>query len=148
MKKSHRKQASMPDQVIASLKLYAPGFPEPEREYQFCADVVGHGPGIRQRLKEAGLKAWRFDLAWKDVMLAVECEGGAFVGGRHTRGVGFSDDLIKYGTAMEQGWIVYRCDQKMIKSGQAIDQIIRVYARQSAITNQLIETAPSPIIIP
>ena len=74
-------------------------------------------------LAEAGLKDWRFDFAWPNLKLAVECEGGAWVGGRHTRGKGFLEDLRKYQAAQMMGWTVYRTAGELIKSGEAVNTI-------------------------
>lgn len=91
-----------------------------ETEYEFAARHVGLGRGIRGRLSRAGLKNWRFDFAWPQQKLAVEVEGGAFVTGRHTQGAGFTEDLLKYHKAMQLGWVIYRCDAKLIKTGEAV----------------------------
>lgn len=88
--------------------------PEPTHDYRFVRDVVGHGPGIRKRLKDAGLKDWRFDWAWPDAMVAVEMEGGIWIKGRHVRGAGFEDDCEKYNYARSQGWSVYRFTAGML----------------------------------
>ena len=53
-------------------------------------------------------RRWRFDFAWPDRMLAVEIDGGAFSGGRHTRGAGFSEDCRKLNAATLLGWRVLR----------------------------------------
>jgi len=66
------------------------------------------------------LKNWRFDFAYPDLMFAVEVEGGGGAHGRHTRGKGFADDLIKYGEGLRLGWTIYRCDGALIASGAAI----------------------------
>jgi hypothetical protein len=95
-------------------------------EFPFAADHVGIGPGTRKRLAEAGFKNWRFDFAFIEQKIAVEVEGGAWTGGRHTRGKGFSEDLIKYDAAMNLGWTVYRCDGSMVKNGCAINTIIKL----------------------
>ncbi|MFH1635532.1 MAG: hypothetical protein ABIG63_16195 [Chloroflexota bacterium] len=68
------------------------GLREPEREYRFHPT-----------------RRWRFDLAWPDEnMLAVECEGGIWVNGRHSRGAGFINDCEKYAEATLLGWRIYR----------------------------------------
>jgi len=94
------------------------------REYRFAALASGGtGKGLRERLAQAGLKDWRMDFALINHKLAVEVEGGAWTNGRHTRGKGFSEDLIKYDAAMRLGWNVYRCDPNMIKTGKALQSI-------------------------
>ena len=97
-----------------------------EREHRFAAHHVGMGDGIRARLKAAGVRDWRFDFAWCEGMLAVEVEGGGWVGGRHVQGRGFEADLRKYDAAARLGWTVYRCSPKMIRDGTAIETIRRM----------------------
>ena len=105
-------------------QLWIAGIPTPEREYRFGAAAAGGpGKGLRARLTEAGLKDWRFDFAWPNLMLAVEVEGGAWVGGRHTRGKGFLEDLRKYQAAQMMGWTVYRTAGELINSGEAVKTI-------------------------
>lgn len=118
-------------EAILALQLRASKIPVTE-EYCFAAAHVGEGKGIRSRLKDAGLKNWRFDFAFVDQKIAVEVEGGGWTGGRHTRGKGFSEDLIKYDAAMNLGWTVYRCDGSMIKNGCAINTIIKLLGSANA----------------
>jgi hypothetical protein len=93
-------------------------------EYRFGAMAAGGpGKGLRARLQEAGLKDWRFDLAWPSIRFAVEVEGGLHVNGRHNRGAGYEEDLRKYHHAMGLGWDVYRCGAALIKSGEAARMI-------------------------
>ena len=53
-------------------------------------------------------RKWRFDFANPHMKVAVEIEGGAFSGGRHTRGAGFVADCEKYNQATVLGWRVLR----------------------------------------
>ncbi|MCZ4284566.1 hypothetical protein O4H29_06925 [Marinobacter salarius] len=118
-----------------ALHIRAAKLPEPEREYRFGAAMVGGpGKGLRQRLAGTGLKDWRFDFAWPSLALAVEVEGGAWVGGRHTRGKGFLEDLRKYQAAQRMGWTVYRTAGELIKSGEAlatINHLMKICERET-----------------
>ena len=95
------------------------------REYRFAAEHVGMGAGIRERLLRAGLQDWRFDLAWPDVKLACEVDGGAFTAGRHSRGAGMRSDCEKQSTAVSMGWRVLRVLPEHVKSGRALQWIER-----------------------
>ena len=80
--------------------------PEPVREHRFHP-----------------VRKWRFDFAWPGYMLAVEIEGGVFVTGRHSRGLGMLADMEKAATAMMMGWRVLRVGGKHVKSGAALGWI-------------------------
>lgn len=67
------------------------GLPEPVTEFRFHPT-----------------RRFRFDYAWPAYAVALEVEGGAFVGGRHTRGAGFRADVEKYNEAARLGWTVAR----------------------------------------
>jgi len=71
--------------------------PEPNREWRFHP-----------------VRRWRFDFAWPDRMVAVECEGGTWSGGRHVRGGGFEADCWKYNAAAVLGWKVLRVTGGML----------------------------------
>jgi very-short-patch-repair endonuclease len=74
-------------------------------------------------LKFHSSRRWRFDFAWPDSRLAVECEGGVWSGGRHTRGAGFIGDLEKYNRATELGWRVLRYTPEQLTKPETIAQI-------------------------
>jgi hypothetical protein len=112
--------------------------PTPEREYRFAAIHVGMGRGIRERLEQHGLKDWRMDFAWPGLKFAVECEGGGWSGGRHTRGVGFAGDMQKYHHAMRLGWDVYRCDGALVKNGDAAQLISDIVSMRLAMLSERI----------
>jgi len=67
------------------------GIPAPERELVFAPP-----------------RKWRFDFAWPFNKIAVEIEGGAWIGGRHNRASGFIKDAEKYNNAALLGWRVLR----------------------------------------
>lgn len=73
-------------------------------------------------------RKWRFDFSWPLKMVAVEIEGGTWVKGAHTRGVGFQEDCEKYNRAIELGWRVLRYTPTMVEASpnEVIKQIERV----------------------
>jgi len=85
------------------------GIPTPEREYKFHPK-----------------RKWRIDFAWPKVKLAVEIEGGIYVRGRHTRPLGFVNDIGKYNAIVMAGYSLLRFtpDQLM---GYGVDTIERFF---------------------
>ena len=86
----------------------AVGLPEPQREVRFHP-----------------VRRWRLDLAWPDCWLAVEVDGGVFVGGRHTSGVGYTNDCEKLNEAVLAGWRVIRVTPAMVRDCRALRTIER-----------------------
>jgi very-short-patch-repair endonuclease len=80
--------------------------PPPEAEYPLLANIG---------------RKHRADFAWPKFKVAVEVEGGAFIGGRHVQGGGFEKDIEKYNLCALQGWIVLRATRAHIASGQAME---------------------------
>lgn len=103
-----------------ALLILACELPEPTRQYKFARDIVGHGPGIRKRLKDANLRDWRFDFAWPDRKIAVEVDGGVWTRGRHVRGAGFISDMEKLNAATLHGWRVVRFATNHLTDGYAV----------------------------
>jgi hypothetical protein len=92
-------------------QIKAIGLPKPVIEYKFHPT-----------------RKWRFDIAWPELMLAVEVEGGTWgKKSRHTTGSGFEGDCLKYAESMKLGYDVYRCTGDMVKSGYAIQTIEILY---------------------
>jgi very-short-patch-repair endonuclease len=96
------KMSSAERAFITVWRALAPDASEPEREWRFHP-----------------VRKWRFDWAWPDYKVAVECEGGVWMRGRHTRGQGFTDDCWKYSTAAAMGWLVLRCTPGMLREDGA-----------------------------
>lgn len=71
-------------------------------------------------------RRFRFDFAFVEDKVAVEVEGGIFVGGAHVQGARYRRDCEKYNLAVEQGWRVLRYTDREIKNGLAVQQIERV----------------------
>lgn len=97
--------SALEEDFLGSLRILS--LPLPEREHAFHAS-----------------RRWRFDFAWPDRLLAVELEGGSWVGGRHGRGAGTAKDCEKYNAAATDGWAVLRFTTDMVRSGQAVETTI------------------------
>jgi len=97
-----------PGQLAAQCRMS--GLPAPVREHRFAVE-------LRRR--------WRFDLAWPALWLAVEVDGGSWVGGRHTSGAGFEGDCVKLNEALCLGWRVLRVTPRHVKAGDALRWIER-----------------------
>jgi hypothetical protein len=70
-------------------------------------------------------RRWRFDYAWIEYRVALEVEGGVWIGGRHTTGAGFVKDMEKYNEAACMGWRIIRCQPKQLCKLETIDTIRR-----------------------
>jgi hypothetical protein len=84
------------------------GLPEPTPEFRFHP-----------------VRKWRFDYAWPVEKVALEVEGGAWTGGRHTRGKGFTADMAKYSEAAALGWRLVRTTPSALYSGHTLDLLRR-----------------------
>jgi len=86
------------------------GIPKPVGEYRFF-------DGRRFRFDYAWLEPWK---------VAVEIEGGTWVQGGHSRGVGYAKDCEKYNLAVLDGWRVIRFTGDMLKKdGQGCIDILK-----------------------
>ncbi len=63
------------------------------------------------------VRRWRLDLAWPD-KIALEIQGGIWVGGKHGRGSGIEKDHEKLNAAQAAGWIVFQLTPKQVKAGE------------------------------
>lgn len=61
-------------------------------------------------------RMWRFDFAFVKQKVAIEIEGGLYMGGRHVQSKGYQADCYKYNKAIELGWRVLRYSPQMIKN--------------------------------
>ena len=75
-------------------------------------------------------RKWKFDFACESIMVAIEIEGGAWTGGRHTRGKGYTGDMEKYNEATVLGWRVLRYTPRQFDAGVWIDDVGMIGARK------------------
>lgn len=72
--------------------------PEPVRQHKFHPE-----------------RKWRWDFAWPDQKLAVEIQGGSWVGGGHNTGAGQAKDYEKLNAATRLGWRCLLYSTPMLK---------------------------------
>ena len=76
------------------------------------------------------VRKWRFDYASKDLMIAIEVEGGVWTQGRHTRGAGFMGDMEKYNAAAAAGWTLIRRVPDNLLTVETIELIKKAIGRE------------------
>jgi very-short-patch-repair endonuclease len=97
-----------------------------EELFAFQMKAIKLDAGMVREFKFHDKRKWRFDFAWPDLKIAVECEGVTSFGktlGRHQTAKGYRGDLEKYNAATLLGWRVLRYDQFFIKFGAAMVDI-------------------------
>ncbi len=106
---TRRRATATPHQGNVSLLfalLTAEGLPTPEPEIRFAPP-----------------RRWRIDAGYRVEKIAIEVEGAIHVQGRHTRGVGYENDMRKYNNLALLGWLLIRVSYGMIASGEAVEYI-------------------------
>lgn len=95
------------------------GVARPEVEHQFAKSVsfVSKKDGRTRQRK------WAFDFAWPARLVALEIEGGVWIGKGHGRGVGIHKDMLKYNCATLLGWKVIRVQPKEVFSESTVEMI-------------------------
>ena len=111
IKEARLLRALLRDQAFLGL-VRVSGLPDPVMEHAFAAPE----------------RKFRFDYCWREQMVALEVEGGAYTGGRHTRGPGFVKDLAKYSLAAAMGWRVLRVTPMQLATDYTIDLLKRAFA--------------------
>ena len=60
-------------------------------------------------------RRWRFDYRWPNQKLALEVQGGLFIGGRHSRGPALLKEHEKLNTAARMGYrILYTTPKQLV----------------------------------
>lgn len=88
-------KSKLEERFLAAISQATKQIPLPAREFRFHPT-----------------RKWRFDFAWTDLKLAVEIDGGSFVGGGHNRGAQQAKDYDKMNAAVSLGWRVLRFNSK------------------------------------
>ncbi len=109
------------------LQLRALGIPDPELEFRFHPE-----------------RRWRFDMAWPAAKLALEVDGGTWIGGRHSTGVGQFRDAEKYSEAAILGWRIIRVVPHMIRDGIAASFVERAFRSSPGANSTEVKTTLRP----
>lgn len=93
----------------------------------FCKAIAAEFPGVIREYRFHPTRKWRFDFAWPAHVVALEVDGGAWTGGRHTRGKGFIEDMQKRNAATFIGWRVFNVTHDDIKTGYAFELLTKIF---------------------
>lgn len=88
----------------------------------------GWGP-LHKEYLFAKPRKWAFDYAFlppTGFKIAIEIEGGAWISGRHNRGQGFLDDMVKYREAQILGWCLLRFAPQERDGGSILETLRRL----------------------
>lgn len=95
-----------------------------EREFAMrWGALTPQAPRLNREVKFNSERKWRFDFAHPASKVAIECEGGVWSRGRHTRGGGFVSDARKYAEAQMSGWIVFRLEGRLIRDWKFLQRL-------------------------
>lgn len=107
-------------------------------------------PNPRREFRFHPTRKWRFDFAWERERVAVEMEGGVFVGGGHNQGRRYTMDCQKYNMATVMGWRVLRytiadVQERPVQMVQEIQSLLAEGRKAEAETQgNLFEPAAEP----
>ena len=91
----------------------AHGGPEPAREFRFCPT-----------------RKWRFDFCFPTAMVAIEIDGGTFIRGGHSRGMGQRRDMEKANAAACLRWSLLRFSVDMIRDEIGFDDAVQLVSER------------------
>lgn len=108
--KKQSQKDRLENKFLEAWRTLHPDMPEPVREHRFHP-----------------VRKWKFDFAFPEVKLAIELDGGSFMGGGHNRGAQQKKDQDKANVALSLGWRVLRFSTKHLsKPADVCDHVNRV----------------------
>lgn len=72
------------------------------------------------------VRRWTLDFAWPAYLVALEIQGGIWIGGAHARPVNIERDMEKHNALLDLGWRCYQFTPKQVTQGVAVQHIERV----------------------
>jgi hypothetical protein len=90
---------------------------------------AAHGLTATPEFKFHPTRKWRFDFAFLDSKVALECQGGLFTNGRHSRGAALLKEHEKLNEAAALGWRVIFTTPSEITMTDTIEIIKRAVGK-------------------
>lgn len=94
-----------------------------EAEETFAAQLRAVGIPHTRQAKWCSGRRFRADFALTEHGILVEVQGGAWSGGRHTRGAGYAADCVRMGKAVALGWTMLYVTPQQVTSGEALAMV-------------------------
>ena len=69
------------------------------------------------------VRKWRFDYAFVEKKVAVEVDGGVWIGGRHNRPLGYKNDMEKFNAAATMGWLILKFTPDELYKNETFEMI-------------------------
>lgn len=94
--------------------------------YNKSVDEAHRIPAYTMEYKFCEWRSWRADIAWPELHLLLEVEGGTknAARSRHTTSVGYDEDCVKYSTASILGYRLIRCTGRMVVDGEGLTMLL------------------------
>ena len=114
------------------------GAPLPRTQWAEIPPWLDYLYEVRRKEKPRS-RPWRADFCWPAHKIVCEVQGGAFAGGRHTRGAGYQVDLQKSLLLQADGWLFLALTGKMVhqKDGFWIKQVGQAVEQRSTLLSVL-----------
>ena len=75
-------------------------------------------------------RAWRSDIAWPRVRVALEIQGGNWTGGRHCRPSAMQSEYDKQNGYSARSWLCFYADWAQMKRPELVDMIAATIQRR------------------
>lgn len=96
----------------------------------YCQSQLGREPVREHRFHTS--RKWRFDYAFPDLKIAIECDGGVWTAGRHNRPKGYIKDMEKFNAAAALGWVVLKFTPQQLMTSATIDTLRSTIEQRSS----------------
>jgi hypothetical protein len=106
-------KAGLAERKSAAKKTIRPASSALEKKFDWTWRAL-KGPPLSAEVRFHETRRWRFDRACIEAKVAFEIQGGVWINGGHSRGVGFTSDCEKLNAAQLAGWTVFKLTADML----------------------------------